>query len=80
MKNKINIMNIINVPIWTVYLVWQMYLLVTYLVAMYANPDGHLTLNEDAAFVNWCINLVFVVDLAANAVVNIVKARKAREK
>lgn len=80
MKNKINIMNIINVPIWTVYLVWQMYLLVTYLVAMHANPDGHLTLNEDAAFVNWCINLVFVVDLAANAVVNIIKARKAREK
>ena len=77
---KIKIMNIINGPIWVLYLVWETYLLVTYMCAMHNNPDANLSLNADASFINWCINLVFIIDLAVNAAINIVKARKAREK
>lgn len=80
MKNKIKVMNIINGTVWTVYIIWTVYLLVTYCLAMNANPDHELSLNKDASFINWCINVSFMVDLAANAAVNIVKARKAREK
>lgn len=77
---KIKIMNIINGPIWVLYLVWETYLLATYMCTMHNNPDANLSLNADAAFINWVINLVFFVDLAANAVINIIKGRKAREK
>lgn len=78
MTNKI--MKITNIGVWTVYLLWTLYMLFCYWYAWFSDPHAELTMGTGATYVNWSINLIFMINLAANAVLVRMDKAKAREK
>lgn len=72
---------ITGITIYTIYALWTIFVCGSYAIAWATSPSySHLRMGEEMSFVNFVINGLFILTLAADAAQAMIKARKAREK